>query len=217
MINLNETLENLRGTYQSAKFDIGECNPDPETQFDFWFENAVKAQCDEPNAFVLSTVTPDGQPRGRVVLLKGIHEGQFVFFTNYSSSKGLELETNSKVALTFIWLPLHRQIRIEGIVTKVTNEASDEYFHKRPRGSQLGAIASSQSEKVASREELEKKFQTITEKFEKTELLPRPLNWGGYGITPHYYEFWQGRSNRMHDRISYEKTALGWEQFRLAP
>ncbi|HXH76644.1 MAG TPA: pyridoxamine 5'-phosphate oxidase [Bacteriovoracaceae bacterium] len=217
MSNLNETLENLRGNYQGAKFDIEDCNPDPELQFDFWLQNALNAKCDEPNAFVLSTVTASGKPRARVLLLKGIHNGKFVFYTNYKSSKGDEMETNSRVALTFLWLPLQRQVRIEGVVTKLSIEASEEYFKKRPRGSQLGAIASPQSKKVASRAELERLFKEAAEKFEEATILPRPPHWGGYAVSPDYLEFWQGRANRMHDRICYEKTDAGWALFRLAP
>ena len=217
MINLNETLENLRGSYQSAKFDIEDCQQNPELQFDFWLENAIKSHCDEPNAFVLSTVSSNHRPHARVVLLKGIHDGQFVFYTNYQSRKGTEIQDNDHVSMTFLWLPLARQVRIEGKVVKVSGESSDEYFHKRPRGSQIGAIASPQSQKVSAREDLEKLFAEVEQKFEKQEILPRPAHWGGYGVIPDYYEFWQGRNNRMHDRISYEKSETGWLLSRLAP
>lgn len=217
MSKLNETLESLRGTYQSAKFDVDDCNPDPKLQFDFWMENAIKSQCDEPNAFVLSTVDAQHRPHARVVLLKGIYDGQFVFYTNYSSSKGKELEHNARVAITFVWLPLARQVRIEGTVTKVDAKYSDDYFQKRPRGSQIGAIASPQSRKLSSRAELEEMFRAIELKYQGQEILPRPETWGGYAVTPDYYEFWQGRSNRLHDRISYEKDGVGWKLFRLAP
>jgi pyridoxamine 5'-phosphate oxidase len=217
MMDLNQTLENLRGIYQAAKFDIEDCHPNPEMQFDFWMENAIEARCDEPNAFVLSTVDDKGQPHARVVLLKGISNSEFIFYTNYSSSKANEIEKNKKVALTFFWLPLARQVRIEGTISKVASAVSDDYFHKRPRGSQLGAIASPQSKKVASREELEKLFLEVEDKFKKSEVLPRPSDWGGYGVTPERFEFWQGRNNRMHDRICYEKEGEGWKLSRLAP
>jgi pyridoxamine 5'-phosphate oxidase len=217
MINLNETLENLRGIYQAAKFDLEDCNDNPELQFDFWMENAIKAHCAEPNAFVLSTVDKDNRPHGRVVLLKGISQGQFLFYTNYGSSKADEIEANDRVSLTFFWLPLARQVRIEGKVSRVSPEISDDYFHKRPRGSQLGAIASPQSKKVSSREDLEKLFSEIEAKYQGIDEIPRPVNWGGYGVTPDYFEFWQGRSNRMHDRIAYEKEGQGWKLSRLAP
>ncbi|MFP5386279.1 MAG: pyridoxamine 5'-phosphate oxidase [Bacteriovoracia bacterium] len=213
---MNQTLENLRVSYQASKLDIEDCHQDPVIQFDKWLEEAILSKCDEPNAFVLSTVR-DGQPRSRVMLLKGVHENDFVFYTNYKSAKGKEISLNDKVALTFLWLPLQRQIRIEGSVTKVTSEASDNYFHKRPRGSQIGAIASPQSEKVTGRKQLEKMFQEVEEKFKSTEVLPRPESWGGYMVTPTFLEFWQGRANRMHDRICYEKKGSNWELYRLAP
>jgi pyridoxamine 5'-phosphate oxidase len=152
-----------------------------------------------------------------VLLLKGIEEGKFVFYTNYESAKAGELQVNSRAALTFLWLPLQRQIRIEGAITKISSQQSDDYFQKRPRGSQLGAIASPQSRKVNSREEIEQLFRVAEEKFSSFEKIPRPQNWGGYAIEASYLEFWQGRNNRLHDRICYEKTGLKWERFRLAP
>lgn len=215
-MDINETLENLRGTYLNAMLDIKDCNPDPVLQFDKWLEDAVNAKCDEPNAFVLSTIKGD-RPRGRVVLLKGIHENQFIFYTNYNSAKGDEIALHDKVSLTFLWLPLHRQVRIEGVIRKVEPKVSDEYFHKRPRGSQLGAIASPQSQKVASRAELEKFFAEVEKKFAGNEVLPRPGHWGGYSIEADYIEFWQGRNNRMHDRICFEMKNGSWDIYRLAP
>lgn len=215
-MDINQTLENLRVSYQASKLDISDCDADPIIQFDHWLQHAIETKCDEPNAFTLSTVI-NGQPRGRVVLLKGVHENQLVFYTNYNSSKGQEILLNDKVAMTFLWLPLQRQIRVEGIVTKVPAKLSDEYFHKRPRGSQLGAIASPQSKRVETRSDLEKMFKDTEVKFANEETLPRPAHWGGYGVTPTYVEFWQGRNNRMHDRICYEKKNSAWEKFRLAP
>lgn len=215
-MDINQTLENLRGIYQGAGFDIKDCNANPIEQFDLWLEHAIETKCDEPNAFVLSTVE-NNQPHARVVLLKGIHENQFVFYTNYNSAKGNELSINNKVALTFLWLPLQRQVRIEGFVSKVSETMSDDYFHKRPRGSQLGAIASPQSKKIESREKLEELFDKTTLSLNGTEVLPRPKHWGGYCITPSYFEFWQGRNNRMHDRIFYKEKDGSWELGRLAP
>lgn len=215
-MDVNETLENLRGTYLDAKFDILDSNPDPILQFDQWLEDSVRAKCEEPNAFVLSTIK-DNRPRGRVVLLKGIHEGRFVFYTNYQSAKAHEMKDHDCVSLTFLWLPLHRQVRIEGKISRVDPIMSDEYFHKRPRGSQLGAIASPQSQKVKSRNELELMFKAAQEKFKEEEILPRPESWGGYGVLPDYFEFWQGRNNRMHDRVCYEFKNDSWDRYRLAP
>jgi pyridoxamine 5'-phosphate oxidase len=216
MSSITDILQSLRVSYQAASFDIEDCNPNPGLQFDKWFDEALKAKCDEPNAFILSTVTND-QPRGRVVLLKAIENGQFVFYTNYHSAKGQELNSNSKVAATFLWLPLHRQVRIEGTIVKVAENISDEYFHKRPRGSQIGAIASPQSQEIKSRAELERMFSEIDKKFSTEQTLPRPNNWGGYAIIPTYFEFWQGRNNRMHDRICYTKQKSSWSLLRLAP
>lgn len=215
-MNMNETLENLRGSYRKAALDINDCDQNPEHQFDNWFKNAVIGECDEPNAFTLSTVSGE-RPRARVVLLKGIHEGKLVFYTNYNSAKGSELAHNSHVAMTFLWLPLQRQIRIEGTVQKVDSLLSDDYFAKRPRGSQIGAIASPQSQKVASREELEDLFLVAEANASGKPELNRPLHWGGFAVDPAYFEFWQGRDNRMHDRIAYEKIAGVWNLSRLAP
>lgn len=215
-MDINETLENLRVNYRRAALDVTDCNLNPEVQFDEWFAQAVSSKCEEPNAFVLSTVTQN-RPRARVVLLKGIHEGQFIFYTNYNSAKGHELDHNSHVCMTFLWLPLQRQVRVEGIITKTSSELSDDYFNKRPRGNQMGAIASPQSQKLSSREELENLFHVAETKHATLKVLPRPAHWGGYGITPTYFEFWQGRESRLHDRIVYEITDNGWSLGRLAP
>lgn len=216
MKDTNEFLQGLRQTYLLASLDISDCSPNPLIQFQSWLDDSVKAQCDEPNAFVLSSIE-DLRPRSRVVLLKGIHEGQFVFYTNYQSDKGHEVESNSHVCMNFLWLPLQRQIRVEGVISKVATDLSDNYFKKRPRGSQLGAIASPQSQKMNSREELENLFAIATKTFEGMEVLPRPAHWGGYQIKPTYIEFWQGRDNRMHDRICYKFENNQWEVFRVAP
>jgi pyridoxamine 5'-phosphate oxidase len=215
-MKLNETLENLRVSYQASSLDIGDCHEDPFEQFNKWFDESVKAMCDEPNAFVLSTIK-ENKPRSRVVLLKGIVENAFLFYTNYESAKGLEIKNNPHASMNFLWLPLQRQVRIEGVLSKVSEQQSNQYFEKRPRGSQLGAIASPQSKKVSSRQELEGMFHHTEEKYQGIELVPRPTHWGGYALTPHYIEFWQGRSNRMHDRICFEKVNHQWEVYRLAP
>lgn len=215
-MDINQTLENLRGIYQDKKFDVADCSPDPILQFDQWMEDSIQTKCDEPNAFVLSTVV-DNKPRARVVLLKGIHENQFIFYTNYESAKGQEIAHNKHVSLTFLWLPLQRQVRIEGTIKKVDASLSEDYFHKRPRGSQLGAIASPQSKKVATRADLEKLFHDAEKKFSEVQVLPRPSHWGGYAVEATYFEFWQGRNNRMHDRICYEKNQASWKLSRLAP
>lgn len=212
--DLTKTLEELRVNYKNSELEIHDLAINPVDQFKKWLSEAISARCDEPNAFTLSTVEGD-QPRSRVVLLKGILNGSFVFYTNFESDKGRELQTNPKVAMNFLWLPLERQVRIEGVVKKAPDEVSDEYFKSRPLGSQIGAIASPQSQVIESRELLEKRVREIESRpFEK---IQRPSNWGGYIIEPHYFEFWQGRSNRLHDRISYELTQENWCLQRLAP
>lgn len=215
-MDINQTLENLRVSYQGSKLDIEDCHKNPIVQFDKWLEEAILSKCDEPNAFVLSTVK-ENKPRARVLLLKGVHEDDFVFYTNYKSAKASEINLNDHVCMTFLWLPLQRQIRIEGTITKTSDEASDEYFHKRPRGSQLGAIASPQSSVVPNRKALEEMFVRAEEKFKDALVLPRPAHWGGYMVKPQYIEFWQGRNNRMHDRICYERQNNEWKTYRLAP
>lgn len=215
-MNINQTLENLRVSYQKHTLDIHDCDADPINQFNLWLEEAVKSECDEPNALILSTIR-DNRPHARTVLLKGLHENKFVFYTNYESAKGCEINLNPNVCLTFLWLPLHRQVRIEGVVTKVPHELSDDYFQKRPRDNQLGAIASPQSKRVQSREELERLFKETELKFSHEQNLNRPLHWGGYAVEANYFEFWQGRQSRMHDRIIYEKINESWKKSRLAP
>lgn len=216
MKDTNEFLQGLRQSYLLASLDIKDCDQDPLAQFGHWMNDSVKSQCDEPNAFVFSSIQ-NSKPRSRVVLLKGIHEGQFVFYTNYQSDKGHEVEANPHVSMNFLWLPLQRQVRVEGIISKVPTDLSDNYFQKRPRGSQLGAIASPQSKKMSSRSELESLFEKAEKDFQGSEVLPRPAHWGGYQIKPTFIEFWQGRDNRMHDRICYQLVNNQWETYRVAP
>lgn len=214
--DVTETLENLRIRYIQSSLDVPDCADNPCEQMSRWIQEAINGQCDEPNAFTLSTCVND-RPHARVVLLKGLKDDNLYFYTNYNSAKGKEISQNDHAALTFLWLPLHRQVRIEGRVKLASPEESDTYFHKRPRGSQLGAIASPQSARVKDREELEALFSAVEERFKSVEELPRPSNWGGYVVVPEYFEFWQGRDNRMHDRIAYEKKNGQWVRFRLAP
>lgn len=216
MDNINETLQGLRIRYQAKALDISDCSSDPFHQFSSWMDESLAAKIDEPNAFILSTVQND-QPRGRVVLLKGLRNGRFVFYTNYQSAKGQEIESNHKASMTFLWHPLQRQVRIEGSFTKVSASESDAYFVKRPRGSQMGAIASPQSQVLKSRLELEELFRVAEEKFKNTDVLPRPAHWGGFELEPTYIEFWQGRDNRLHDRMCYSKEGDSWKLSRLAP
>jgi pyridoxamine 5'-phosphate oxidase len=217
MTKINSTLENLRVSYQLSSLDINDCDGSPFNQFQHWMNEAIQAECDEPNAFVLSTLGPGGFPRARVVLLKGLEEQNFIFYTNYQSAKGNEIKLHDKVALTFLWLPLQRQVRIEGVVSKVSRLKSVEYFEKRPRGSQIGAIASPQSQLIKSKKELEDLFFEVEKSHSDSDKLKCPDHWGGYAIKPVYFEFWQGRPNRMHDRICYEVNGEHWSKFRLAP
>lgn len=211
-------IENLRQDYRLASLDVTDIAPDPFLQFRKWFQEALDGQLLEPNAMTLATATPDGKPTLRVVLLKSFDEKGFVFFTNYESRKGQEIEANPYVALNFLWLELERQVRIEGTVSKVSEAASTEYFQSRPKGSQIGAWASPQSRVIPNREILEEKIQTLLTTYENTEVLPRPAHWGGYRVQPSLIEFWQGRSSRLHDRICFRHQAdRSWQIERLAP
>ncbi len=189
---------------------------DPVEMFRRWFALAKKARLHQPNAFSIATATPDGVPSSRMVLLKGFDERGFVFYTNYESRKGGELAANQKAALLFFWSELHRQVRIEGSISKVTHEESERYFHSRPRGSQLGAWASHQSRPLASREELMQREKEFERKYAGQEV-PLPPYWGGFRIAPSRFEFWQGRAFRLHDRFTYTRSATGWQTQRLSP
>lgn len=189
--------------------------PDPFTQFARWFHDA--ASVPDANAMTLATATRDGKVSARVVLLKGFDERGFSFFTNYESRKGRELAENPRAALVFYWQPLGRQVRIEGMVTRISEEESDAYFRTRPVGSQLGALASPQSQPIPNREFLETRYNELAERF-TLDPVPRPKHWGGYRLAPHAVEFWQSRDNRLHDRILYTRAGPDtWRVVRLAP
>ena len=211
-----ENLQNLRQDYRVASLSENDVATDPIIQFKNWFSDAVKAQLYEPNVMTFATADSDGKPSARIVLLKGIDENGFVFYTNYESKKAQDLIVNPQAALVFFWAELERQVRIEGIVSKVDKEVSDTYFHSRPIGSQIGAIASAQSSVLSDRSDLEEKFVALTAQYEGKEI-PKPDNWGGYLIEPKYIEFWQGRSSRLHDRITYDLVDGDWKISRLAP
>ncbi|MEJ8756536.1 pyridoxamine 5'-phosphate oxidase [Pontibacter sp. H259] len=208
----------IRRNYSMQSLTEASVAKDPVSQFKVWMEEAIAAETTEPTAMVLSTVNSAGRPSARVVLLKEINASGFVFFTNYQSRKGQDLQANPFGALTFFWAELERQVRVEGRIQKIDATASDAYFHSRPKGSQIGAWASPQSQPIKDREELEKADAAYTSKFEATEIIPRPEHWGGYILLPEVVEFWQGRPNRLHDRIVYEKQAdSNWQLKRLAP
>ena len=207
----------LRKDYIKASLDVSDTLPDPIEQFKKWFKEAQEAQVMEPNAMTLSTVTAEGRPDARIVLIKEVNNSLgFTFYTNYQSRKGKELEKHPYAALTFYWPELERQIRIEGSVEKVDPGLSEKYFHSRPRGSQIGAWTSPQSQEIPNRGILETRQRDYEERFEGKEV-PLPQNWGGYAVKPNRIEFWQGRASRLHDRIVYEKGPGGWERKRLAP
>ncbi len=213
---MNHSIANIRNEYCLKGLQESELDRDPIKQFRKWFEEAVDSGIDEPNAMHLSTASLS-RPTGRIVLLKDLDNDGFVFFTNYESRKGQEMETNPQVALTFFWKELERQVRIEGTVTKTTPGESDSYFASRPRGSQIGAWVSSQSTVIESRDALEAKLKVIEDKFEGIQVS-RPDYWGGFRVIPDYVEFWQGRPSRLHDRLAFEKMKDGtWTINRLSP
>lgn len=209
-------LPDLRQDYHRAALDEREIAPDPIAQFVIWFEEAVSSGLPEPNAMTLATATADGRPSARIVLLKGIDERGFVFYSNYQSRKGRELAANPFAALAFHYPALERQVRVEGRVALVSGEESDAYYLSRPIGSRLGAWASHQSEVVADRATLDRRLAEL----ERAALVnppPRPEHWGGYRVIPDSIEFWQGRPNRMHDRLRYQRSEGRWIVQRLEP
>lgn len=211
-------VEQLREDYQQATLELEDAHANPIIQFERWFEEAVAAKVKEPNAMTLATANAEGRPSARIVLLKGFDANGFVFYTNYESKKGQELLQNPQAALVFSWLELEKQIRIEGKVEKLSETASTQYFQSRPKGSQIGAWVSPQSQIIESRNSLEEKVTALNKKYQDQDTLPKPDHWGGYLLQPDLIEFWQGRSSRLHDRVLYKLSADSqWYKQRLAP
>ncbi len=212
-----ETLQNLRQDYRSATLTENTVAADPISQFKNWFKEALETKINEPNAMTLATVSSDGKPSARIMLLKGVEDNGFVFYTNYLSRKGKEIARNPAAAIVFFWKELERQVRIEGTLEKVSKEESERYFISRPKASQLGALASPQSQEIAGKEVLEKSLKQLEEKFSEQEIQ-KPSYWGGYILKPQMVEFWQGGPGRLHDRIVYKKAdKTNWKIVRLAP
>lgn len=207
----------LRRNYSRESLSEQDVMADPIDQFEHWFRQAMDSELPEPNAMILASASTGGQPSIRTMLLKGFDHQGFVFYTNYSSRKGNELDANPQAALLFLWLELERQVRIEGSVERVSQEESLAYFQSRPRGSQIGAWASPQSQIITGRDILEAKVAELTETFKHDEILPLPPYWGGYRLRPDRIEFWQGRESRLHDRVLFTRAELGWTIERLAP
>ena len=209
-------LADLRKDYSLAGLSEKDLARDPFRQFEKWFAEAEAAKIAEPNAMTLATATRDGRPSARTVLLKGIDGRGFVFYSNYESRKGRELDAHPHASLVFPWIAMERQIVVEGSVTKVAREESEAYFHSRPHASQLGAWVSAQSSIIADRRVLEDSLKALEKKYAGQEV-PLPPNWGGWRLAPETVEFWQGRRNRLHDRLRYRRQKDGWTIERLAP
>jgi pyridoxamine 5'-phosphate oxidase len=208
-------IADLRQEYMRSGLSEAQADPDPMRQFERWMGDALRARVPLPNAMTLATVTPSGAPSARIVLLKGVERGGFLFYTNYLSRKGRELENRARACLLFLWSDLERQVRIDGAVQKVTPEESDAYYATRPLGARLSAWASAQSEPVATREALENALEEARRRY--GEQPPRPAHWGGYRVEPQEIEFWQGRSDRLHDRLRYRRGGGSWTLERLSP
>lgn len=209
-------LQQIRQEYSQHTLDESDVDKNPFTQFEIWFKEAVESEVKESNAMTLSTVDSLNKPHNRIVLLKGFDERGFIFYTNQASKKGDEIAANPNVSVCFFWMELERQVQIEGLAEKLSKRESEHYFKSRPYMSQIGALASNQSEVVESREYLDQKFKALSEKYPEGKV-PMPDTWGGYLIKPTYFEFWQGRRSRLHDRITYNKEAVDWKIQRLSP
>ena len=216
-MKVKNSIADIRKVYQLQSLLEKDVNADPIKQFETWWQQAIESKIEEPNAMTLATCNDEGKPSARIVLLKGIKKNGFIFFTNYQSRKGKEIEKNSFVSLLFFWKELERQVRIEGKIKKVSDTESDEYFFSRPRESRIGAWSSPQSAVIENREFLQKNVEKYNLEF-GTENIPRPDFWGGYLVEPDSIEFWQGRPGRLHDRLQYSLSENNyWNMKRLAP
>lgn len=216
-MKVNNSIADIRKVYQLQSLLEKDVNADPIKQFETWWQQAIESKIEEPNAMTLATCNDEGKPSARIVLLKGIKKNGFIFFTNYQSRKGKEIEKNSFVSLLFFWKELERQVRIEGKIKKVSATESDKYFFSRPRESRIGAWSSPQSAVIENREFLQKNVEKYNLEF-GTENIPRPDFWGGYLVEPDSIEFWQGRPGRLHDRLQYSLSENNyWNMKRLAP
>ena len=212
---MKKELQDLREDYKKGSLDVNDLPEDPLKSFEIWFKEYEQIAGFDANAMTLATVSPQGQPTARIVLLKGVDKGGFEFYTNYGSAKGRDIEANPKVSLLFFWKEKERQVRIEGEAVKMTREESELYFKSRPLGSQLGAWASPQSAVIKDRKVLEDNLKQAIENY--GDDVPLPEYWGGYRVMPSQIEFWQGRSSRLHDRVVYQKHESKWSKIRLAP
>lgn len=217
MTTSNANIDAIRRDYMLRSLSQTDMDSNPIDMFSKWFDEAVTAAIPDVNAMSLATCGNDGQPTSRVVLLKGVENDGFVFYTNYESAKGQQMMENNRVGLCFYWTELERQVRIDGVVEKVSREASEKYFKSRPYESQVGAWASHQSEIVQSREQLEAQFKDMLQEYPETKDVPLPTFWGGYIVKPTRFEFWQGRASRLHDRFEYALNEQEWVLSRLSP
>lgn len=210
-------LVDIRTDYDRPILRKKDLNADPIRQFETWFDEVLKLKLADPNAMTLATADKQGRPSARTVLLKGVDQNGFSFFTNYESRKGRELGENPNAALVFFWQPLARQVCVNGSIEKLSREESESYFQSRPRGSQLAAWVSRQTSIIEGREVLDKGLEEVTKKYEKVDKIPLPPYWGGFVLKPEWIEFWQGRPNRLHDRFRYRKDGKSWKIDRLSP
>lgn len=212
-----KSIQDLRQDYSLMQLEATDLHKHPMEQFKLWWDAAIESEILEPNAMTLATVNADGQPSARIVLLKELRQKGFIFYTNYKSQKAQDIKKNKKVALVFLWKELQRQVRVEGVIKKISEADSLKYAQTRPIKSQMGAWVSQQSKVIKSRKKLEAKMDHLMEEYGDQDAMPKPPHWGGYIVKPTAIEFWQGRRSRLHDRFRYRKVKKGWKIERLSP